>query len=269
VNPPLPELRVSPNLLFEVGVEGSGAINSSTVVGDPGLSGSWQVNAPLPTGLTATPNGTTLTISGTPANPGTSLIPIQFTPSAGQAVTRNVALMVTQPVSLAQFPSRLVLFEGVPANFILPVTAGYPLSPSVSPGDGLPSATGTNLALSANISGVNGFVVTSPGGALIFTGTPKTQATYPLTISAQTVLSTGPVGNQVSQPFTVYVQPAGDVNLDGSVNCADYDLVKAHFGAAIGQANYLDLADPNRDGIVNILDLAFVQAHLPKGTVCE
>jgi hypothetical protein len=177
--------------------------------------------------------------------------------------------MVTQPASLAKFPSRLVLFEGVPANYTLPVTAGYPLYPSVTPGDGLPSTTGTNLALSANISGTNGFTVNATGGALIFTGTPESAANYPMTVSAQTVLSIGPVGAQVSQPFTVYVQPAGDVNLDGSVNCADYDLVKAHFGAVMGQPTYLDLADPNRDGSVNILDLAFVQAHLPKGMVCQ
>ena len=90
-----------------------------------------------------------------------------------------------------------------------------------------------------------------------------------MTVSAQTVLSTGPIGDKVSQPFTLYVQPAGDVNLDGAVTCADYDLIKAHFGAVIGQPNYLDFADPNHDGVVNILDLAFVQAHLPRGTVCR
>jgi hypothetical protein len=111
--------------------------------------------------------------------------------------------------------------------------------------------------------------VVSNGGALFFGGKPLASANYPLTLSAQTVLGTGPVGSQVSQPFTLYVRPAGDVNLDGAVNCTDYDLVKAHFGAVIGQPNYLDLADPNRDGVVNIQDLAFVQTYLPKGTVCH
>jgi hypothetical protein len=268
VNPPVPVLLVSPSLLFQVGVAGSGTISSSTLSGEA-LSGSWQVNAPLPGGLMSTPSATSLVISGTPQNPGDLLIPIQFTDSAGTTTTRNVAMMITQSASLANFPSRMVLFTGVPANFVLPVTSGFPRNPAGSPGDGLPSTTGTNVALSGNYSTTNGFTVVSNGGALFFGGTPLATAIYPLTVSAQTALSTGPVGAQVSQPFTLYVQPAGDVNLDGAVNCADYDLVKAHYGAVFGQSNYLDLADPNRDGVVNILDLAFVQAHLPKGTVCH
>ncbi len=172
VNPPAPVLRVSPSLLFQVGVAGSGTINSSTFSGETGSGGTWQVNAPLPTGLTATSNGTSLTISGTPANPGDLWIPIQFTDPAGTTVTRNVAMMITQPASLANFPSRLVLFVGVPAKFILPVTAGFPRTPAGTPGDGLPSTTGTNLALTGNYSTTNGFTVISNGGALIFGGTP-------------------------------------------------------------------------------------------------
>jgi len=269
VKPPAPVLRVSPSLLFEVGVLGSGTINSSTFIGVAGLSGSWKVNTPLPTGLTASSSATSLTISGKPENPGGLRIPIRFTDTAGTTVTRNVAMMITQPASLDNFPSRLVLFVGVPANFILPVRGGFPRDKAVSPGDGLPSTTGTNLALTGDYSTTNGFNVLSHGGGLVFGGTPLAPATYPLTVSAQTVLSTGPVGAKVSQPFTLYVAAAGDVNLDGEVNCADYDLIKAHFGATIGAPNYLDLADPNRDEVVNILDLAFVQSHLPKGTVCH
>ncbi len=269
VNPPAPILTVSPSLLFQVGVAGSATISSSTLSGATGLGGSWQVKAPLPAGLIPTPGATSLVISGTPQNPGDLLIPIQFTDSAGTTVTRNVAMMITQPASLTTFPSRLVLFVGIPANFVLPVTAGFPRTQAGSPGDGLPSTTGTNLALTGNYSTANGFTVVSNGGALFFGGTPLAPAIYPLTVSAQTVLSTGPVGAQVSKPFTLYVQPAGDVNLDGAVDCTDYSLVKAHFGAVIGQPNYLDLADPNQDGVVNILDLAFVQTHLPKGTVCH
>jgi hypothetical protein len=269
VNPPAPVLSVSPVLLFQVGVAGSGTINSSTLSGAAGLGGTWQVNAALPEGLTATSGTTSLVIAGTPVSHGNFLIPIQFTDTTGQSFTRNVSMMIDQPASLANFPARLVLFEGVPANVILPVTAGFPRNPAGTPGDGLPSTSGTGIALTGAYPTTNGFTVTSTGGGLIFKGTPLAPASYPLTVSAQTVLSTGPVGDKVSQPFTLYVQPAGDMNLDGAVDCADYNLIKAHFGAVIGQANYLDSADANRDGVVNILDLAFVQAHLPKGTVCR
>jgi hypothetical protein len=178
-------------------------------------------------------------------------------------------MMIDEPASLVNFPARLVLFQGVPANVILPVTAGFPRNPAGTPGDGLQSSSETGIALTITYSTTNGFAVTSTGGGLIFDGTPLAPASYPLTVSAQTVLSTGPIGDKVSQPFTLYVQPAGDVNLDSEVNCADYNLIKAHFGAVIGQPNYLDFADPNHDGVVNILDLAFVQTHLPRGTVCR
>ena len=269
VNPPAPVLSVSPVLLFQVGVAGSGTINSSTLSGAAGLGGTWQVNAVLPEGLTSTSGTTSLVIAGTPVSPGNFLIPVQFTDTSGQSFTRNVSMMIDEPASLVNFPARLVLFQGVPANVILPVTAGFPRNPAGTPGDGLPSTSGTGIALTGTYSTTNGFAVTSTGGGLIFDGTPLAPASYPLTVSAQTVLSTGPIGDKVSQPFTLYVQPAGDVNLDGAVTCADYDLIKAHFGAVIGQPNYLDFADPNHDGVVNILDLAFVQAHLPRGTVCR
>lgn len=269
IGSPTPLLTVSPDLLFEVGVPGSGTVHSSTASGSTGLSGTFQVQGGLPAGLTATQSGTSLIISGTPTNPGNYLNLIQLN-AGGLTTTRSVAMMITQPASLSGFPQRLVLFAGVPANMILPVTAGFPFDPSGSPGDGLPSTSGTNLTLSPSYSGGNGLSVVSNGGSLSITGTPAAPAPpVNFTVSAQTNLSTGPVGNAVSQPFTLYVQLAGDVNLDGVVNCLDYELIKTHYGAIVGQANYLDLADPNRDGLVNVLDLAFVQAHLPKGTVCQ
>ena len=269
IGSPAPLLTVNPDLLFEVGAPGSGTVNSSTLSGATGLSGTFQVQGGLPAGLSAAQNGTSLTISGTPTNPGNYLIPIQFT-AGGLTTTRSVAMMITQPASLSAFPSRLVLFAGTPTNMILPVTAGFPFDPSGSPGDGLPSSSGTNLTLSPSYSGGNGLTVVSNSGSLSITGTPAAPAApVNFTVSAQTQLSTGPVGGTVSQPFAIYVQLPGDVNLDGAVNCMDYDLIKAHYGAIVGQANYLDLADPNHDGLVNVLDLAFVQTHLPKGTVCQ
>ena len=57
VNPPAPVLSVSPILLFQVGVAGSGTINSSTLSGAAGLGGTWRVNAVLPEGLRSTSGG--------------------------------------------------------------------------------------------------------------------------------------------------------------------------------------------------------------------
>ena len=50
-------------------------------------------------------------IAGTPVSPGNFLIPIQFTDTSGQSFTRNVSMMIDQPASLVNFPTRLVLFR--------------------------------------------------------------------------------------------------------------------------------------------------------------
>jgi hypothetical protein len=61
----------------------------------------------------------------------------------------------------------------------------------------------------------------------------------------------------------------GDVNGDGSVNCADVSILKSSFGTHTGQAGFNSAADLNNDGTVNILDLFIVTRQLPAGTVCH
>jgi len=86
-------------------------------------------------------------------------------------------------------------------------------------------------------------------------------------------IATDGAGNiEAEQPVskaTILFSLPGDVNGDGVVNCTDVDIVKAAFGAKIGQPAYSKEADTNNDGVVNILDLAFVTQNLPKGTVCH
>ena len=207
VAPPTPVLSVNPALLFEVGAAGSGVLNSATLTGLTGLPGTWKVLGTLPAGLKDSPAGTSLTISGTPVSPGSYQVPIQFTPTSGQATSRNVALLITQPASLAHFPTQITLYEGLPANLILPVTAGFPLNPSAGLGDGLPATSGTNLTLTSGTPNIPGLTFTTTGGSLNITGTPTTPtSSTPLSVSAQTTLSTGPVGPLATQNLSLSVQ---------------------------------------------------------------
>jgi hypothetical protein len=62
---------------------------------------------------------------------------------------------------------------------------------------------------------------------------------------------------------------AGDLNDDGSVNCADLAMIKASFGKKVGQTGFDIRADVNGDGIVNVLDLSTEARLMPAGTVCN
>ena len=89
-------------------------------------------------------------------------------------------------------------------------------------------------------------VVVGWGGAILFAGRPQT----------------GPV--------------AGDVNMDGKVDCTDVNIVRAAMGKRNGEPGYsvvsssgiVFVPDINRDGVVDEKDLDIVIDHLPNGMLC-
>jgi len=62
---------------------------------------------------------------------------------------------------------------------------------------------------------------------------------------------------------------AGDVNADGTVDCADLAIVKASFGKRTVRPGFDPRADVNGDGVVDIRDLSCVSQRVPAGTVCH
>jgi hypothetical protein len=62
---------------------------------------------------------------------------------------------------------------------------------------------------------------------------------------------------------------AGDVNGDGTADCADLLIVKASFGRRTGQAGFAAGADFNKNGVIDVLDLAVVTRQLAAGTACR
>jgi hypothetical protein len=61
----------------------------------------------------------------------------------------------------------------------------------------------------------------------------------------------------------------GDVNGDGTVNCADIAIVRAAFGKRTGQPGWDARADVVADGVIDIRDLAFVSQKLPASMRCQ
>jgi hypothetical protein len=275
LTPPAIAFGVKPALLFQKGVAGSAAIVSKALSGDAGLPGTWKLLSLLPNGLAsaASSDGRSLVISGTPGlySAKNYQLRVQFTDITGNSTTASVPMMITEPASLEGFPQRIVLFVGVPAHLILPLTAGSPRFPGVAQG-GLPQALGSQMRFAGADAlrvGSNGLQVTNTGAGINITGTALAPDHYDLGVTAQTTLSTGPVGAVTNANLQLVVTLAGDVNLDGKVDCSDYSLVKSALGTYATQPGYNELADPNRDHFVNVLDLAFVQSNLPKGTVCH
>jgi len=53
----------------------------------------------------------------------------------------------------------------------------------------------------------------------------------------------------------VFVDPPGDVNLDGEVTMRDIAIIVSHYGAKKDQPNYNFLSDVNHDGQIDLMDL--------------
>jgi hypothetical protein len=274
-------LQETSPLLFQTGVEGSGSIGAVTPASQPALPGNFNVtNSALPNGLSASAiNADSISISGIPGpqSGGIYHVPVQFTDANNQITSLSVPLMVTQPADLSQLPKLAIAWVGLPFNYTIMPDAGFPTAKTLSPGGGLPDSPGTLLSFgnagTAATLAANGLTVTNDPGLIAIGGTPTTAGeSYNLGVTAQTYINTATpqrVGPAATGPFTLYVTIAGDVNLDGVVNCADVSFIEQYYGTVIGTPGYNVQADVNRDGVVNIKDLAFVESHLPPGTHCQ
>ena len=76
-------------------------------------------------------------------------------------------------------------------------------------------------------------------------------------------LGGGKAQGGVSFDNITLVAPAmipGDLNLDGTVNSADLDIVRSHWGEGVPHGN-LGMGDPSKDGVVGSADLDIVRAN--------
>jgi lysophospholipase L1-like esterase len=76
-------------------------------------------------------------------------------------------------------------------------------------------------------------------------------------------------GEPLSYAFTTLPRYPGDADGDGMATCNDLAIVKAAFGAKLGQPNFDPRGDLNNDGVVNVLDLSLVAKNLLSGAVCQ
>jgi hypothetical protein len=171
---------------------------------------------------------------------------------------------IDQPPSIESLV-RTYFSEGIPNSFSV-VTTGFPEATTVpnSTSSAKPMRLTLTGALPAGVTFTDLSPEGLPTGTGILSGTPTQTGTF-----AVTIVANNGVGTPATQQFILVVNKAGDVNGDGTVNCADVAIVKAAFGSYQGQASYDPRADLNHDFTVNVLDLAFVAAHLPPGTRCQ
>ncbi len=243
-------------------------------------TGSITLETALPFGLGATPtlcieNCTTgLYINGTPAagTGGSYNIPFNITGEDGTAVdTFNLVVYETPHI----VNNDVIVFNlGTPASAVIN-TAGFPRGP-------IAGSAGTYVEVASLLpqgvtftDGVNG----QPNGigTLSYSGAGSTPVFS--TVNVKTKIITGEIPGVTGfsksmqlhdeKTLSMYIGPAGDVNMDGKVNCADMTAVKNAFGKVLGQPGYSSALDVNHDDVINIKDLAFVAEHLPAGTVCQ
>ncbi len=181
--------------------------------------------------------------------------------------------LVSSPTTVAIDVFSSALSVPTPRGFTMPGTyfenlAFVPALPSPVPAPGItvvlpllvPMTPGAHLSL-YHIDPIIGLApaINASGSPVIGTvNADGLSATFNNVVTFSTVvayLSTGSI--------------LGDVNGDGTVNCADVSIVKSSFGTHTGQAGFNIAADLNNDGTVNILDLFIVTRQLAAGTVCH
>ncbi|MDQ2840494.1 MAG: dockerin type I domain-containing protein [Acidobacteriota bacterium] len=210
----------------------------------------------------------------TPGTGGSQTVTLTGTNSGGSA-TQALTIDVYEAPRLA--PQTTVNFYAGVENSYSQTATGYP-NTSLAP---LPLPPGTpdqapdggkgmhflvsHLPSSLRVSNLNSQGYST--GTLTISGTPSPGDRGVHTI---TVLARNGVGSGFTQTLTMNIGGApGDVNLDGVVNCTDFNLVKAALDTYRGQPGYNAAADVNNDGLINIDDLAIVSRNLPSGTKCQ
>jgi eukaryotic-like serine/threonine-protein kinase len=165
---------------------GTATINTAysgtvTVSGGNGTY-TWGTVTGLPTGLTATASGATLTISGTPASTAktsTATVTVSDTESTPQSKSTTVTITVSAPpvtITTASLPNgtqRVV----------------YSASLSATGGTGTATWTASGLPSGLSISGAT------------ITGTPATSGSFSVTVTAT-------AGTSASKTFTLVIDPA-------------------------------------------------------------
>lgn len=226
-----------------------------------------------PAGLAFTDNGDgTATIAGVPASGagGYSTLQLSLSDAAGTA-TQTLNIQVNEAPKF-QTGTTANFYVGQQNSFGVEVS-GYPLLSSAPVAQ---SQTAANYVAGADfsVSGLPGDLSYSNlnpqgynTGTLTISGTPSSSDVGPHVVS---ITASNGVGVPVTQILTLNVLALpGDVDGNGVVNCADFDLVRASFGKYRGQPGYNSAADVNNDGVVNIQDLSTIARNVPQGTVCH
>lgn len=243
---------------FTVGQSGSFTIRTNQTAGVIRSVGA------LPAGLQFQDNGNgTATLIGTPQANSGGFYPLQLSMTSNTGTgTSPLYLAVNEPPTFKSLGSAN-FFVGQRGSYSV-IVGGFPAGSSVLPPvqgmlftvDGLPPSLGASNLTPQGIT----------SGSLVISGTPTSAdiGTRTLRITANNTIGTPAV-----QQFTLQIAGApGDVNLDGAVNCADLQIVRAVMGTSVGMPNFDRRADLNNDWAVNILDLSAVSRRLPSGTSC-
>ncbi len=190
-----PEVNVVPGPgSLPYAVTGQSYSQTLTASGGSGAGFTWAVTGLPANGISATPNGATLTISG----PATAAGPVNFTATATDNANNsdgplNYSIQVYSPV---------VIPSAIPASL--------PASATVNVGyTGAVVATGGSGNYSWTVTGLSDGLISSPSGAtLTISGTPTSAATVTANVSVKDTTT-----NVTSGPFAYAITVYANVTL--------------------------------------------------------